>query len=315
MAAAKDQGQSSAPPTTTRATFQLERFAWGAPDRLELSGTFAGLRDAPVDAPVLVVSGPELTHRLPVLPDTLSGPPVDGRLWRAEFAWQEPPVAFDVAALEFGAEIVVELPEPGTKGRGGSKQALDVRIAGAAADSARDEKSARPTGDLGSGGGTERLRLEAELLVAQEEIRELRAVEEQTRAELARTREDLENMRARHVADAERFREGLAKVQGSAEAALAAEHGAAEQLESALREAHEAIDAKDAALGELRTELDASLAARTEAESDARTAAEAWRERIAGLESARGAAGDALTDAERLLSRLTTVRDALGDGR
>src|SRR4051794_12647404 len=72
MAAAKDQGQPSPTPTTTRANFELERFTWGAPDRLELCGTFAGLRDIPVDAPVLVVSGPETMHRLPVVPGTLS---------------------------------------------------------------------------------------------------------------------------------------------------------------------------------------------------------------------------------------------------
>lgn len=293
MVAGKDQGQPSGPPATARAMFQLERFGWGAPDRLELSGTFVGLRDTPADAPVLVVSGPEVTHRLPVVRDTLSGPPEDGRLWSAEFAWQEPPVPFDAASLAFGAEIVVELPEPDTTKRRFRKQALDVR----------------------SGGATEQLRLEAELLVAQEEIRELRAAEEQTRAELARTREDLERIHARHAADAERFRKGLAKVQETAEAALAAEHGAAEELDLALREAHQAIEAKDAALGELRGELDASLAARAQAEADARTQAEAWRERIEGLESARGAAVEALGDADRLLSRLTAVRDALGDGR
>jgi hypothetical protein len=299
----------------TRATFQLEQFAWGAPDRLELSGTFVGLRDAPVDAPVLVVSGPDQMHRLPVLADTRSGPPEDGRLWFAEFAWQEPPVAFDAAVLEFGTHILVELPEPGTNSRGVAKQALDVRFAGAEAGTARHEESAPPNGDLGSGGGTERLRLEAELLVAQEEVRDLRAVEEQTQAELAWMREDLETMRARHAADAERFREGLARVQESAEAALAAEHGAAEELDSALREANEAIEAKDAALGELRRELEASSAARTQAESHARMEAEAWRERFEGVEKARGAAGEAVSDAERLLSRLTAVRDALGDER
>jgi hypothetical protein len=314
MVAGEDQGQRSGPPSTTRAIFQLERFAWEAPDRLALSGTFVGLRDAPLDAPVLVVSGPERTHRLPVLLDTLSAPPEDGRLWWAEFAWQEPPVAFDVAALEFGAEVVVELPELGAKSRRSGKQVLDVRIARAEASTARDEMSARPKGDLGWG-GTERLRLEAELLVAQEEIRELRAVEEQTQAELARTREDFENMRAGHAADAERFRERLAQGRESAEAALAAEHGALEQLDSALREAHEAIAAKDAALGELRRELEAALAARTRAESDARKEAEAWRERIEGLENARGAAEEVCSDAERLLSRLIAVRDALGDER
>ena len=65
------------------AIFELERFAWGAPDRLELSGRFIGLPDAPSDTPVLVLTGEEGVHRLPVDPDSLSGPPEDGLPWRA----------------------------------------------------------------------------------------------------------------------------------------------------------------------------------------------------------------------------------------
>jgi hypothetical protein len=81
-------------------TFELRRFAWGTPDRLELSGTFGGLPETPTGAaPVLVVQAGERVHRLPAVPDSLDGPPADGRVWQAQFAWQDPPVAFHGAEL------------------------------------------------------------------------------------------------------------------------------------------------------------------------------------------------------------------------
>lgn len=100
-----------------RAIFELERFAWGAPDRLELSGRFIGLPDVSADAPVLVIVGDDGVHRLPAVPDSLAGPPEEGRRWRAAFAWQDVPVAFDVAELQLGSDIVVELPQPDPRRR------------------------------------------------------------------------------------------------------------------------------------------------------------------------------------------------------
>ena len=83
-----------------RPTFELARFAWGSPDQLELSGRFLGISDGPGEPPELVISGAEGTHRLPVVPESLSGPLEDGRRWEAVFAWQEPPVAFEVAEAQ-----------------------------------------------------------------------------------------------------------------------------------------------------------------------------------------------------------------------
>jgi hypothetical protein len=60
-------------------------------------------------------------------------------------------------------------------------------------------------------------RLEAELLAAQQEAREAKVAEELIREELSRARMDLESDRARRAADAERFREGLAALQASAD--------------------------------------------------------------------------------------------------
>jgi len=147
---------------------------------------------------------------------------------------------------------------------------------------------------VAAGAGAERLRLEADLLAAQEELREVRAERQRAEDELARAREDLSAERERHAADAERFREGLARVRGSAEDALAVEQSAALRLGSELRDAQEAID-------ELQVQLD--TAAGATAETDA------LRSRVAELESA---AEEARTDAERLLGRLTTIR---GGGR
>lgn len=249
---------------------------------------------------MLVVRGPEHTHRLEALPDSVSGSLEDGSPWSAEFAWQEPPVAFDSATLELGPKIVVELPEPGAKRRWIRGQNLEVRS---------------PGEDAGPAPGAERVRLEAQLLAAHEEIRELRALAERTREELTRARADLASERDTHAGDAERFREGLASVQRAAAEALASEQSAAQQTEAALRDAREAIEARDAELAQLRPQLEQEAAARAQAESDARAAARALRDHQAGLREARRAAEKASADGEHLLSRLETIREALANGK
>jgi hypothetical protein len=268
-------------------SFELDHFSWRGPDRLELSGTFVGLRDAPGETPVLVLSGDDETQRLPAVEG--SGPPADGEPWFAEFVWQEAPVPFAVAALNFGDVMLVELPEPGPKGFRFRKPALKVHVAAADEPSAElaepggalEPAEAPEAAEAGEGAapselvtGTERVRLEAQLLVAQAEARELRAELEKSREELSRAREDLESDRARHAEDAQRFRDGLAQVQESAEAALA----------------------------QLRGELEEAEAARGRTD-----------ERMAAFEATRGEAEAARSDAERLLSRLTAMRDAFGD--
>src|SRR5690349_20356 len=96
-----------------RATFDLERFSWGTPDRLEVSGTFAGIGDAPAGEPVLVVRAADREVRLPAVAETVTGPPADGRPWQAHFAWQEAPFAFETATLAVGEDMAIDLPEPG----------------------------------------------------------------------------------------------------------------------------------------------------------------------------------------------------------
>src|SRR5688572_20698001 len=98
-----------------RPAFELEVFTWGAPDRLDVAGTFVGASGVPTDAPVLVVHGEGAPHRLPVASGP-SGTCEDGQQWSATFVWQTAPMPFDAARLELGDDFVVELPQPGGTG-------------------------------------------------------------------------------------------------------------------------------------------------------------------------------------------------------
>jgi hypothetical protein len=321
---------------TQRATFELERFSWDAPDCLGVSGTFTGLGDAPEGEPVLLVCSGDRKLRLPAVAETLSGPPADGHPWQARFAWQEAPVAFDAVTLVLGEEVTIELPEPGATRRRFRRRTLEVRRAERApvpvwgASATEEAGSAPPAGDV------ERLRLEAEMLAAQQQAREMTVAAERANEELVRARADLEAERERSAADAQRFRESLAHVSDSIDETAAAERGVSAQLRTELEDAQTRVVQRDAAIGELRRELEAAAAARGEAEAHA----EALRDRIDELERAaselvdlrtelerRGrqaeAALDALTtartatdearaDAERLLTRLTATVEALG---
>lgn len=243
----------STPATNTPGeAFELERFDWAGPDRLEVAGTFAALGDATADAPVLVVHGADRVHRLPAVPDGSAGPPEDGRPWHASFAWQEAPEPFETAELELGG-LVIALPRPAPA----------------------VHRSEAPD-------GARRIGLEAELLTAQEQVRELRIEAERSREELEHARRALAAERDRRSGDAERFRAGIAQVRASAEEALAGAGATAAERD------------------ELREQV-----ARLEASAREQAA------RLEALDTAREAAGAASADAEQLVTRLQALRSAL----
>ena len=280
-----DPSPSSEAGSPEGATFELDRFEWTAPDRLEIVGQFLGLAESSEEAPELLLRSDEGVHRLPAVPGSVSGPPEDGKPWHATFSWQEPPVPFAQADLALGRDLVVELPEP----REGNFEDRVLDVGGGPAESgdpALENAVTGPAPDL--------LSMQAELLAAREDIRELQAAVEGHQRELTRARDDLAAERERHAADAERYRNGLAELRTAGEEAL-----------------KDAIAAKELALEELRKEREAALAVREEVESKAVADAETLR---AELVDAQIAADEARDEAARLRGRLEHIREALGDG-
>jgi hypothetical protein len=265
------------------ATFQLDRFEWAAPDRLEIAGSFAGI-EPPSMAPTLVVAGADGRRRLTATPVES---PAHGEQWSVAFLWQEPPVPFEEVELELGDGLSVVLPAPGS-----GDAALAIRGAH------------RPA--------AETLRLQAALLAAQEEAREASAAHGQVLQELARIREDLEAERSGHAADAERFKQGLTKVRDAGEEALAASEGELAGLRERVRELEGELDDVAALRSRLATaegELDQARAEKTEAHAAFDQAQTNLHETREALERARAEAAET----ERLRERLDAVRHALED--
>src|SRR5918998_4031678 len=110
---------------------------------------------------------------------------------------------------------------------------------------------------------SERLTLEADLLAAEEQARELRARLQRAETEFQRAREDLDGERFDRERDAEWFRQALAELRTAAAEAHATER-VADDLRAALDEAREAIAARDVLLTELRAELERRVHAESE---------------------------------------------------
>ena len=268
-------------------SFELKRFTWAAPDRLDLAGMFSGLGEEPAGAASLLVSGDAGEYRLRA--DADSTPPADREQWAATFTWQEPPVAFEAARLELDGGLRVELPPPGAQ-RGPRRQVFEVH--GPDEGAGQEAPAESPI---------EALRLQAALLTAEEHAREQQAAAQQTGAELARAQQDLAAERAARAADAERFRETLERFRVAADEAVASEQGAAAQLGIDLREAHEALDGLRAELEQSQQEAARSRSALEDAEVQAR-AARADHAKLSG------ALDEACAGVERLLEQLKSSR-------
>ena len=272
-----------------------------------------------------MVHGPDGTHRLPAIGDSVAGPPADGARWAAAFAWQELPVAFDRARLELGAGLAVELPGPGEAADGRSLPVERPHQGNGAAPPVGEVL--RYAADVDGAAG--RMRLEAQLLDAQEQLEEARAAARRAEEELARSQADLTAEREGRASDAERFRDGLTKVRSSAEEALGAAAAARTQADgqaqaeiAALREQVGDLEQAGAESAGLRSELEQARAETARVQSELEqvrmeidTARDEATTARSDLDAARIAVAEARAGAQDVLDRLAPLADPAAEGR
>jgi hypothetical protein len=216
--------------------FALTRVEAVGDDRLEVEGTWSGVRGVRFVRPALVVRDAGRDRTLLATLDHKPWPAEDGRPWKAAFPWHgdEP----DVAALELAVTPSIVVP-------------LGERAAGAEADRVREPERARPP---------ERER-EPERVAAPRAAPEVRArrITDPADERLARAREERDAARAeRDAALAERDR--LAAALRDARREIAA-RPARDAVRAELRQRDEALAARDAA----PAERDAAVAERDRA--------------------------------------------------
>src|SRR5215212_9811018 len=154
-------------------SFELARFEWADPTRLEVEGTWNGVSRLRARA-TLVIEVDGRRHRLKALPGDTGTP----EKWSAAFGWDGDDIPrLQGAELEVGRGIVVDLPRPRS-----SKARAQLPNEPIPATT-RDDKDAGPG------------RAEAERIIAA--LDSVRAEAEEAREALARVRAERDELRAR----------------------------------------------------------------------------------------------------------------------
>jgi hypothetical protein len=255
---------SSPSPVAPGVAFEVERFEWTSPDRLELVGRWSGLRGHRFLRPTLDVQVDGDRRRMLAVLEHKPWAPEDGQDWVAAFAWRGEPAHFDEAELTVSPDLAVQLPAPGGSVEAGEAQAVTV-----AADRlpARRPRSAV---------------LEAELAAAL--------------AEVERTGEELERTRAMHSEAARELRERLrdehAKIRKLEEELVHARASTALAEAAAAEDADRLRDERDAAAAERDAAMVARDAAVAEAE-EARSARDEALQKLSAVEGERDALAEA----------------------
>ncbi len=328
-------------PASGDISFELERFEWASPDRLEVEGRWHGVRRRLAGA-TLVVEVDGQRRRLKALGDVDAGSP---ERWVAAFPWEGEMPRLPGAELEVGRGIVVDLPRPRrSKARGAATTPAEPIPA-----TTRDAREATP-------GREEADRLLAVLTAARADADEAvaRAVAAEAEATVLRERAEaaeaklgsidasatqaradeleaeLEAMRDRAASEleavqarAEAAATELEAVQARAEAAkieLAAERGRANAVEAELETVRERAETAEWEFEAVRERADAAgaelaaLRGRSDEAEEELAALEA-RARAAEAEAAalRSGGDEAdiepafAPDLERLRTELQTV--------
>ena len=92
--------------------FAAERFHWSAPDRLELTGRWTGVRGIRFVRPTLVLVTGDEHRRLLADLDDKPWPAEEGVPWSAAFPWTGDPLDAEAAELTVGPGMLVRLEAP-----------------------------------------------------------------------------------------------------------------------------------------------------------------------------------------------------------
>src|SRR4051795_927388 len=90
--------------------FEVDQFEWSAPDRLQVSGRWFGLRGHRFMRPALMVETDGRRRRLLALLEHKPWAAEEGEPWLAAFGWPGGPADLDAAELAVAPSVAVELP-------------------------------------------------------------------------------------------------------------------------------------------------------------------------------------------------------------
>ena len=289
--------------------FELERFQWSGPDRLEVEGRWYGVRGRRFVRPVLTVQVHGRRRRLLAMLEHKPWQAAETESWIAAFPWEGPTDGVGEGELEVGA-LTVDLPPPGGAKRAprrpGSAPAAAAPPAPAPAPVPSAEQDEEPGGDRRTASET-RHQVERDLAGARAELGRLRRrQEEETRELRAAAREATERLeelsaqtvnateRAEQAADeAKRLREELRRERDGQGAEL---QRLKESDASARAEADRQREAAATAAAEAERQREAAAAASEELER----LREASSGAVAEVESLREASRSATTEADQL---------------
>lgn len=264
-------------------SFELDRFEWVSPERLEVEGSWHGVRRLVRASLLIEVDGEPRRLR------ALSEDPGSPEEWSAAFAWKGGEIPkLAGAELEVGRSIVVDLPRPRTsKARGAAMPQKPIP-----ATTRADKQS-----DVAREG-------------AKQARDSLRAGFEQAQAELETLRSELDPLRAQAeeaASEAELLRAELDAARTQAAEAATERDALRAQVEEDVSE-RDALRARSeetaSELAPLRTEL-ATLLNRAE---DAESERDALRARAEDAEAQRDALRGQADEAVDLRSELDSLR-------
>src|SRR4051794_10108554 len=294
--------------------FEVDRFAWTASDRIEVTGRWFGLRGHRFMRPSLIVEAGEDRRRLLALLEHKPWAANDGEPWIAAFAWAGDPVAMTFAELSVAPSVAVELPPPPAPG------------ARARSSTRRAAEKPRTGPRIRAGEATRGDTLERDLARAREELERLRAEHERERpaareeaaalrAELSGAGGGIEALGAAAPPEPEAAPASEAQPAGDTADRLAELSAERDALAADLRKARTRAD-------DLRRERDAARAAAAESPDEADAARRERDAAVAERDEAREEASRErralerrIEAAERRFAEAAEERDATGRDR